>query len=74
MSVFAGEDYYFARDDESQGNIMYKTHWVGSWGNAGYSLCRISNSGKTLEYMDSHNDYPKEIDPKSSYYRQYKRN
>lgn len=125
IDVYAGEDYYFARDDEelygtwinlyygtnppqklvynpngtgwsatnansklptwkirylitgrwkdSQGNIMYKTHWVGSWGKAGYSLCRISNSGKTLEYMNSHNDYPKEIDPKSSYYRKYNR-
>jgi hypothetical protein len=125
MNVLAGEDYYFARDDEelygtcinlyygtnpaqklvfspngtgwsaanansklpiwrmrylitakwrdSQGNIMYKTHWVGSLGNAGYSLCRISNSGKTLEYMNSHNDYPKEINPKSPYYRMYNR-
>ena len=125
MSLFAGEDYYFARDDEelygtwitlyygtnppqklvynpngtgwsatnansklpalkirylitgkwmnSRGHIMYKTHWVGSWGDSGYSLCRISNSGKTLEYMNSHNDYPKEIDPNSSYYRKYNR-
>jgi hypothetical protein len=125
ITVFAGEDYYFARDDEelygtwinlyygtnppqklvynpngtgwsatnansklptwkirylitgrwkdSQGNIMYKIHWVGSWGKAGYSLCRISNSGKTLEYMNSHNDYPKEIDPNSSCYRKYNR-
>jgi hypothetical protein len=125
MDVFAGGDYYFARDDEelygtwvnlyygtnppqklvynpngtgwsainansklpdwkirylitgrwkdSQGNIMYKTHWVGNWGDDGYSLCRISNSGNTLEYMNSHIDYPKEIDPKSSYYRKYNR-
>jgi hypothetical protein len=125
MDIFAGEDYYFARDDEelygtwinlyygtnppqklvynpngtgwsatnansklptwkirylitgswkdSQGNIMYKTHWVGSWGDAGYSLCRISNSAKTLEYMNSLTDYPKEIDPSSSYYRKYNR-
>jgi len=56
---------------DSQGNIMYKTHWVGSEGNAGYSLYKISNSGKTLEYMNSHTDYPEEIDPKSSYYRKY---
>ena len=125
VDIFAGEDYYFAKDDEelygtwinlyygtnppqklvynpngtgwsttnansklptwkirylitgswkdSQGNIMYKTHWVGSWGDAGYSLCRISNSAKTLEYMNSHTDYPKEIDPSSSYYRKYNR-
>ena len=125
VDIFAGENYYFARDDEelygtwinlyygtnppqklvynpngtgwsttnansklptwkirylitgswkdSQGNIMYKTHWVGSWGDAGYSLCRISNSAKTLEYLTSLTDYPKEIDPKSSYYRKYNR-
>jgi len=125
MDIFAGENYYFARDDEelygtwinlyygtnppqklvynpngtgwsatnansklptwkirylitgswkdSQGNIMYKTHWVGSWGDAGYSLCKISNSGKTLEYINSLTDYPKEIDPRSSYYRKYNR-
>lgn len=58
---------------DSQGNIMYKTHWVGSWGNSGYSLCKISNSGKILEYMNSHADYPKEIDPNSSSYRTYRR-
>ena len=58
---------------DSQGNIMYKTHWVGSWGDDGYSLCRISKSGNTLEYMNAHAEYPKEIDPKSSKYRKYTR-
>jgi hypothetical protein len=58
---------------DSQGNIMYRIHWVGSLGDGGYSLCRISNSGKTLEYINSHTDYPKKIDSKSSYYRKYNR-
>jgi hypothetical protein len=125
INVFAGEDYYFATDEEelygtwinlyygtnppqklvynpngtgwgatnansklpdwkirylitdrwkdSQGNIMYRIHWIGSLGDGGYSLCRISKSGKTLEYINSHTDYPKKIDSKSSYYRKYNR-
>jgi len=58
---------------DSNGNIMYKIHFVGSWGESGYSLCRISNSGKTLEYMNNHLEYPKEVDPNKSYYRKYQR-
>jgi hypothetical protein len=58
---------------DSQGNLMYKIHWVGSLGDTGYSLCRISNSGNTLEYINSHTDYPKKIDSKSSDYREYSR-
>jgi hypothetical protein len=100
MNVFAGEDYYFAREDEelygSWVNLYYGTNppqklvynpngtgWSATNANSklpdwkisdsGYSLCRISNSGKTLEYMNSHTDYPKEIDPKNSYYRKYNR-
>lgn len=61
------------RRKDSQGNIMYKTRWVGNWGDDGYSLCRISNSGNTLEIMTAHAERPKEFDPKSSKYRKYTR-
>lgn len=58
---------------DSKGNIMYKSHWIGDWGEEGYSLSRVSNSGKTLEYVFGHDGYPKVIDPKSTYYRKYTR-
>ena len=59
--------------EDSNGNIMYKTHWVGSWGAEAFQLSRISNSGKKLEYVFHHEEYPKEIDPKNVYYREYTR-
>lgn len=58
---------------DSEGNIMYKSHWVGNWREEGFSLHKISNSGGTLEYVFDHDDYPKEIDPKHSNYRKYTR-
>ena len=58
---------------DSEGNIMYKSHWVGNWREEGFSLYKISNSGDTLEYVFDHDDYPKEIDPKHTYYRKYNR-
>ena len=58
---------------DSNGNIMYKSHWVGSWGAEAFQLSRISNSGNKYEYVFHHEDYPKEIDPKNVYYREYTR-
>ena len=58
---------------DSKGNIMYKEHWVGNWGEEAYSLIKISNSGNTLEYVFDHDKYPKEVDPKHIYYRKYTR-
>ena len=58
---------------DSNGNIMYKSHWVGDWGEEAFQLSRISNSGNTLEYMFSHDDYPKEINPEDFFYRKYTR-
>jgi hypothetical protein len=56
---------------DSNGNIMYKSHWVGSWGAEGFQLSRISASGKKLEYDYHPKVYPIRIDPKSVYYRVY---
>jgi hypothetical protein len=36
-----------------------------------YSLCKISNLGKTLEYNYSQDNYPKENDPTGGMYRIY---
>ena len=58
---------------DSDGNIMYKDHWVGDWGEEGYSLLKISNSGNTLEYVFDGDKQPNKIDPKHSYYRIYTR-
>ena len=65
---------------DSEGNIWYKEHWKESRvysgysqsaTYSGYSLYKISNSGKTLEFTSSIVDYPAEIDPNYSkiYYR-----
>lgn len=62
-----------AKWTDLEGNIMYKEHWVGDWREQGYSLIKISNSGNTLEYVFDNDKYPKEIDPKNSYYRKYTR-
>ena len=62
-----------AKWTDPEGNIMYKEHWVGDWREQGYSLIKISNSGNTLEYVFDNDKYPKEIDPKDSYYRKYTR-
>jgi len=59
--------------EDSKGNIMYKSHWVGDWGEEAFQLSRISNSGNTLEYMFSNDDYPKEIVPEDFFYRKYTR-
>ena len=58
---------------DSKGNIMYKDHWVGDWGEEGYTLFKISNSGNTLEYVFDGDNHPNKIDPKHSYYRIYTR-
>ena len=57
---------------DSDNNIWYKIHWVGEWSTEGYSLLKISNSGKSLEYVTD-TKYPTEIDPKNIHYRKYTR-
>jgi hypothetical protein len=52
---------------------MYKIHLIGNWKLEAFALYKISKSGDTLEYVFDHDDYPKEIDPKHSYYRKYTR-
>ena len=58
---------------DSGGNIWYKSHWAADSGEEGYSLYKISNSGKTCEYVFDHTECPTKIDPKHSNYRIYYR-
>ena len=56
---------------DPQGDIWYKSHWVrGSTIGEGFSLIKISNSGKTLEYVFDTREYPTKIDPEHDYYRE----
>ena len=57
---------------DPEGNIWYKIHWVGEWREEGYTLFKISNSGKSLESVTD-TKYPTEIDPKNNLYRKYTR-
>ena len=58
---------------DSEGNIFYKSNWVGDWGEEAYQITKISNSGKTLEFMLGYDEPPKNIDPDNTWYRKYTR-
>ena len=66
----------------SDGSIFYKQVWIEYFEYGGkrheqgkfYLLCKISNSGKDVEFNSSLTDYPEQIDPDhrsyAIYYRQ----
>jgi hypothetical protein len=56
---------------DPEGNIWYKSHWVYSYPIEGFDLIKISNSGKTLEFVFDYHEYPTKIDPEDDYYRIY---
>ena len=58
---------------DSKGNIFYKSNWVGNWGEEAYQITKISNSGKTLEFVLGYDEPPKNIDPENIWYRKYTR-
>ena len=63
-----------AKWKDSEGNIWYKGHWVVvDTGEEGYSLYKISNSGKTCEYIFAHNECPTKVDTEHRNYRIYYR-
>jgi hypothetical protein len=71
-TTYYGEFVIINKWTDSKGNIWYSITWKGDYEKFWtYVLAKISNSGKTLEYVDSPNDYPKEIDPNDprAYYR-----
>jgi len=56
---------------DPEGNIWYKGHWVANSGEEGYSLYKISNSGKTCEFVFNNNECPKKITTVHNNYRVY---
>jgi hypothetical protein len=58
---------------DPEGNIWYKLHFVGSWGQEGFTLSKTSNSGKTREFVFDNFEYPTKIDPEHFRYRIYYR-
>ena len=58
---------------DSMGNLFYKSNWVGDWGEEAYQISKISNSGKTLEFVLSYDEPPRNIDPDNIWYRKYTR-
>jgi len=57
---------------DSEGNIWYKGEVVFPFQKA-YELDKISNSGKTWEFVFSSSKYPTKIDPEDSDYHIYHR-
>jgi hypothetical protein len=73
------------KDPDSRESYMMTDKWTDSEGNIWYKvqrsrphyelyqLHRISNSGKTMEYVRDRTDYPTEIDPEEHFYLIYYR-
>ena len=59
--------------NDSKNNIWYKTKWQFIHFHRGFSLYKISDSGKILEHIYSQWEYPKEMDISNDNYRKYKR-
>jgi hypothetical protein len=58
---------------DAKGNIWYKTQWRVIHFHRGFSLFKISDSGKILEHIYSEWEYPNEINNSNDNYRIYRR-
>ena len=61
---------------DAEGNVWYKVvseYKLGGLSSTYYSLIKVSNSGKTLEYVSSRAGYPKELSEKHPDYHIYHR-
>jgi hypothetical protein len=58
---------------DAKGNIWYKTRWKAVAMGSGFTLFKISESGKTLERVWSQWEHPKELDINDETYRIYYR-
>jgi hypothetical protein len=58
---------------DAKGNIWYEYRWKAGAMGSGFSLLKISESGKTIEYIFSQWEIPDELDVNNENYRKYKR-
>ena len=71
--MFTAEFLISHKWTDAKGNIWYKAKWKAGMMGSGFSLIKISESGKTFESNHSQWEHPKEIDINSEYYRKYNR-
>jgi hypothetical protein len=58
---------------DSGGNIFYKCQQSDNYGRESKHLCKLSQSGKIIEIVWGHDDYPTEVSPRPGYYNKYTR-
>ncbi len=63
----------FKKWKDAKGSIWYRIKWDGHWGERGYELAKVSNNGKTLEYVMKDSKWPADINVKDTSYCQYTR-
>ena len=71
--MWTGEYRISEKWTDPKNNIWYKHRFKAGAMGSGFELCKISESGKTLEYIFSQWGYPEELDINSEYYRVYYR-
>jgi hypothetical protein len=67
------EDIISHKWADSEGNIWYKSKYKANYGDSGFMLLKVSNSGKTLEFVFQAIEHPKKLDIKNDNYRIYNR-
>jgi hypothetical protein len=71
--MWTGEYLISQKWTDAKGNIWYKYRFKAGMMGSGFELCKISESGKILEFIYSQWEYPKELDINSEDYRKYYR-
>jgi hypothetical protein len=56
---------------DSEGNIFYKFQQNDQYEREWKHLCKISKSGKILEFVYGNDEYPTEVTPQPGYYSKY---
>ena len=58
---------------DTEGNIYYKCLQSDNHGRQSKHLCKLSQSGKIIEIVWGHNEYPAEVSPRPGFYDKYTR-